>query len=321
MENYVGKICPFCKTEITEADAVKVCPACGIPHHEGCWEENHGCTTFGCSEQHYEAQHTNPTDVCTNCGTPLGDGQAFCPKCGTPKAAAPKKNVCEKCGNELQDGQEFCPKCGYKAGVAVDNNVNAAINQFNAGVEKKKKKSKVLPIVIAAVLAVAVGVGVFVSNTLSAKKAEEAKKEYIENVEEFLSLSYTAGSNLEDIADTIQEYWYDNIWNDKWGDDINDAILYAMIAMSDEIDQAETYDSQMKDLYSKIKKVPAGVSEEDADDLEELCEAAKDLYNVYTDFYSLATDPTGSYNTYSESNNDTTDDFLSCYRALKNLLD
>ena len=321
MENYIGKICPFCKTEITETDAVKVCPACGIPHHEGCWNENHGCTTFGCSEQHYEAQHTNPTDVCTNCGSPLGDGQAFCPKCGTPKAAAPKKNVCGNCGAELEDGQAFCPKCGHKAGVAVDSNVNAAINQFNAGVEKKKKKSKALPIILAVVLVAAIAIGVFVSNTLSAKKAEEARDEYIENVEEFLSLSLTAGSNLEDIADTIQTYWYENIWEDKHGDDINDAILYALIDKSDEIDQAEEYDTKMKDLYSKIKKVPDGLAEEDVDDIEELCEAVKDLYNVYTDFYSLATDPSGNYNSYSDSNNDTTDEFLSCYRALENLLD
>ena len=321
MENYIGKICPFCKTEITETDTVKACPACGIPRHEGCWEENHGCTTFGCTEQHYEAQHTNSTDVCVNCGTTLGDGQTFCPTCGTPKATALKKNVCEKCGNELQDGQEFCPKCGHKADVAVDTTANAAIKQFNAGVEKKKKKSKVVPIVIAVVLAVAVAVGVFVSNAMGAKKAEAAKKEYIQNVETFLAFSLTAGSNLEDIADTIQEYWYDNIWNDMWGDDINDAILYALIAKSDEIDQAEEYDSQMKDLYAKIKKVPDGLGEEDVDDIEELCDAVKDLYNVYTDFYSLATDPSGSYNSYSDSNNDTTDEFLSCYRALENLLD
>lgn len=156
MENYVGKICPFCKTEITETDAVKVCPACGIPHHEGCWEENHGCTTFGCSEQHYEAQHTNPTDVCANCGAPLGDGQAFCPKCGTPKAAAPQKNVCGKCGNELQDGQEFCPKCGQKAGLAVAPEVNTAINQFNANVQKKGKKSVKLPIILGVIAAVVI---------------------------------------------------------------------------------------------------------------------------------------------------------------------
>ena len=100
MDEYVGKICPYCKTEIKEGEEVKVCPECGIPHHAACWEENKGCTTFGCKEQHYEEQHTNPTDVCPNCGTPLGDGQAFCPKCGTPKNA-PKKNVCGKCGAEL----------------------------------------------------------------------------------------------------------------------------------------------------------------------------------------------------------------------------
>lgn len=155
MENYVGKICPFCKTGIKETDTVKVCPACGIPHHEGCWNENHGCTTFGCSEQHYEAQHTNPTDVCANCGAPLGDGQNFCPKCGTPKAAAPKKNTCGKCGNELTDGQEFCPKCGQKAGLAVDSNVNAAINQFNTGVQQATAKKKKTPLIIA-VAAIAV---------------------------------------------------------------------------------------------------------------------------------------------------------------------
>lgn len=155
MENYIGKVCPFCKTEIKADDAVKVCPACGIPHHEGCWEENKGCTTFGCSEQHYEAQGTNPTDVCSNCGATLGDGQAFCPKCGTPKGGA-KKNVCGKCGAELQDGQEFCPKCGQKAGLTVDAGVSSAINQFNAGVAKKKTKKPLIIGIVAAVAVVAI---------------------------------------------------------------------------------------------------------------------------------------------------------------------
>ena len=320
MENYIGKICPFCKTEITAEDTVKVCPACGIPHHEGCWEENKGCTTFGCSEQHYEAQGTNPTEVCANCGATLGDGQAFCAKCGAPKGA-PKKNVCANCGTDLQEGQEFCPKCGQKAGLAVDTAVNSAISQFNAGVEKKKKKSKALPIIIAVVLVACIGIGVAVSSIMGQKKAEEAYDDYIANVEQFLSLSLDAGSNLEDIADTIQKYWYENIWEDKHGSDINDAILYAMIDKSDEITQAETYDSQMKSLYSKIKSVPDGISDEDKDEIEELCEAVKDLYNVYTDFYSLATDPSGNYNSYSDDNNETTDEFLSCYRALENLID
>ena len=152
MEDYVGKICPFCKTEITAEDEVIVCPECKIPHHKGCWEENKGCTTFGCKEQHYEAQHTNPTDVCVNCGAPIGDGQAFCPKCGSPKGGV-KKNVCSKCGAELQEGQEFCPKCGQKAGLVIDAGVNSALNQFNAGVSQANKKKKT-PIIVGVIIGV-----------------------------------------------------------------------------------------------------------------------------------------------------------------------
>lgn len=160
MENYVGKICPFCKAEINEGDAVKVCPACGIPHHEACWEENKGCTTFGCSEQHYEAQGTIPTDACLNCGTPLSDGQAFCPKCGTPKGGM-KKSICEKCGTALQEGQKFCPKCGQKVGLVVDAGVIPAMNQFDVGVQKKKKKSPIIIAIAAVAVVAAVAIIIF----------------------------------------------------------------------------------------------------------------------------------------------------------------
>lgn len=323
MNSYIGKICPFCKAEIKEGDAVKVCPTCDIPHHEGCWEENKGCTTFGCPEPQQESQqepqHTNAAYVCKNCGTPLEEGQAFCPRCGTLKVEE-KKNICSQCGTELQDGQAFCPRCGQRVGLVVDQNTNAAISRFNAGVEKKNKKSKLLPIVAGTVVVIAILVGTLVSHTLEAKKAEEAKKDYIANTKEFLELTYTAGVNLEDIADTIQEYWYENIWHDKHGYDINDAILYAMVDKSEEISQAESYDEQLQSLYSKIKSVSTEIAEEDADEIKELCDAVKELYNVYTDFYSLATDPSGSYNSYSDDNSETTDEFLSSYRALENLL-
>ena len=320
MENSIGKICPFCKTAITEADEVKVCPACGIPHHKGCWEENHGCTTFGCSEQHYEAQHTNPVDVCVNCGAPLGDGQAFCPRCGTPKAA-PQKKYCKGCGLELQEAQAFCPRCGQKVDIPVDPQLHSFIDQYNAGITQQQKNTKMVPIVLAIVAVVVIIIGILISNAVSAKRAEELRDEYLATAEEFLSLSLTAGSNLEDIADTVQTYWYENIWEDKHGYDINDAIYYALLAKSSEISLAESYNTRLRNLYSQLKKVPDGVSDEDKDDLEDICDAIKDLYNVYADYYTLATDPSGSYNSYSESNGDLTDEFLSSFRALDNLLD
>ncbi|GHU60377.1 hypothetical protein AGMMS49975_29350 [Clostridia bacterium] len=47
MNEYIGKTCPYCKTEITSNDDFKVCPSCNMPHHQSCWDENNGCTTFG----------------------------------------------------------------------------------------------------------------------------------------------------------------------------------------------------------------------------------------------------------------------------------
>ncbi len=196
MEDYIGKICPFCKTEIKEGDSVKVCPSCGIPHHESCWEENKGCTTFGCSEQHYEAQGTNPTDVCPKCGTPLGDGQMFCPKCGTPKADTNKK-VCGKCGSELQEGQEFCPKCGQKVGLAVDANVSSAISQFNAEINKanESKKKKPIKIIIVAVIALAV----IVAGAVVAPKLFKSTSDYLAMGDYEKAYSVAKGDEKEDV--------------------------------------------------------------------------------------------------------------------------
>lgn len=43
-------VCPYCRGAI-EADEARVvlCPGCGAPHHADCFEENGGCTVFGCS--------------------------------------------------------------------------------------------------------------------------------------------------------------------------------------------------------------------------------------------------------------------------------
>lgn len=156
MNAYAGKICPYCKMEIKEDDEVKVCPECGIPHHAACWEENGGCTTSGCGEQYQEEQHQEeqpapPADVCANCGAPLEEEQAFCPKCGTPKSVL-KQNVCGRCGAELQDGQAFCPKCGQKVGFAVDDGAQ------NTNTKKKKMTLVIAAAAVAAVIIILIAV-------------------------------------------------------------------------------------------------------------------------------------------------------------------
>jgi hypothetical protein len=41
--------CPYCRDEI-EAGAEYFCPSCHTPHHQKCWEENGGCTVWGCAQ-------------------------------------------------------------------------------------------------------------------------------------------------------------------------------------------------------------------------------------------------------------------------------
>ena len=313
MENYIGKICPFCKTEITEADAVKVCPACDIPHHEGCWNENHGCTTFGCSQQNSvtqqvtpEPQPTAPTSICSNCGAPLGDGQAFCPQCGTPKAAAPKPNLCRNCGAPLGDGQAFCPSCGYRAAAVVDTSSNSAIDQFNNSINQQKKKSKSLPIVIAAVLGIVVLIGI-VGGTLSKEKqAEDDRKQtqaavddYLEDAEAFYTAILASGSTMEDIGNEMKTSWsaYVNskYYNGKRYYSVDSAIAAAQLYVYSDITAVKNANSNIETLYKQLLTVPDTSNQQ----LQEIKDTVKETYQAYQDMYDCVISPSGNYNSWT----------------------
>ncbi len=115
MENYIGKMCPYCKTEIRAGDEVQVCPKCGIAHHKSCWDENLGCTTFGCAGNHGQSKASILT--CENCGAVMENTQKFCPKCGRPQmrrtqpTAEPTQKNCPSCGTPNDAANKFCFRC------------------------------------------------------------------------------------------------------------------------------------------------------------------------------------------------------------------
>jgi TM2 domain/Prokaryotic RING finger family 1 len=41
--------CPYCRMAFNQEGPAKIyCTGCGMPHHEDCYQENGGCTVFGC---------------------------------------------------------------------------------------------------------------------------------------------------------------------------------------------------------------------------------------------------------------------------------
>ena len=41
-------LCPYCQGPISDSEETIVCSGCETPHHRDCYEENKGCTVFGC---------------------------------------------------------------------------------------------------------------------------------------------------------------------------------------------------------------------------------------------------------------------------------
>lgn len=44
-----AEVCPYCRAPIVPEEPQVVCSGCGTRHHQDCYEENCGCTIFGCS--------------------------------------------------------------------------------------------------------------------------------------------------------------------------------------------------------------------------------------------------------------------------------
>jgi RING finger family protein/TM2 domain-containing protein len=42
-------LCPYCQGPIIDSEESIVCSGCETPHHKDCYEENNGCTVFGCT--------------------------------------------------------------------------------------------------------------------------------------------------------------------------------------------------------------------------------------------------------------------------------
>ncbi len=303
MNEAIGKICPYCKTEIKEEDAVKFCARCGIPHHEGCWEENKGCTTFGCSEQHYEPQGTNPTSVCESCGVALGDGQVFCPKCGKSKNEQ-KAKVCAGCGTVLQDNQQFCPKCGQRYEAVIEPAVNTAINQFNANLEQQKKKTKTRPAIIAAVLVIVAIIGIIAGSIISENNRQKAIEEYKATAASFSSTVLSSGSEMEDIGNAIQSAWrsyvyssYGTYYNGTYIYSVDSAVAAAQKEQASKISSVESRDSQIRSMYSTLCDIP----DEDDPELQRIRNAVDEVYNAYVEMYDVVIDVSGNYNTYTSA--------------------
>jgi flagellar basal body-associated protein FliL len=111
------------------------------------------------------------TQSCSNCGSPLTAGAAFCRSCGT-KVEQP--NACRSCGTANAAGATFCANCGNALQAQVAQRTYAP-GQAHFGTASRNKW--VLPGVGGVIAAVViVGVVLMMGGSDSAKKKDEPAK-------------------------------------------------------------------------------------------------------------------------------------------------
>ena len=105
--DYIGKICPYCKSPFKEGEDIVICSVCEMPHHKDCWVDNQGCTTFGCSGTIKSPSDASPDDMSFE--IELYDEGA-----PTEKESASTANYryCTKCGAQNFSSSVFCCQCG-----------------------------------------------------------------------------------------------------------------------------------------------------------------------------------------------------------------
>jgi hypothetical protein len=95
--------CPYCQTNIKETADKIVCPSCHTPHHKECWEENKGCTTYGCEN------NPNTKSKSIDVGNQTVENLQ---KMLVQEKLDVKTIECPNCKKLIEEGSLYCKYCG-----------------------------------------------------------------------------------------------------------------------------------------------------------------------------------------------------------------
>jgi ketosteroid isomerase-like protein len=131
-----NKTCPYCQSKIkTGADFI-VCSHCGTPHHQECWDENGGCTTYGCRNNPATENKVNFVNEAEDIGNMSLDSV----RASLRQNAEVKTIECSNCKSQIDESSVFCRHCGYnlKEGK-LPGETNEAKNEFDSEFKKRYK--------------------------------------------------------------------------------------------------------------------------------------------------------------------------------------
>lgn len=242
---------------------------------------------------------------CPNCGNVTGS--AFCGECGTDLREVPEADIVRDQTNVDASAEPIDPVV-VDAKVEDINNESTVQHEVGAtseksgtqDINKKTGKTKLGIIGLMAVAAIAIFlVLVFVVGGNASKK--EDYKVTLHTM--WFQMSADAAAT-EEACNLITSVWHDAIFENT-----NEADTKKYVAGASDFDEALGNLFADEEFQKKIENIESGQDAVDKmmdelkdppEDYKDLYKEAVDLYTDYSEFNELATNPSGSYNSYSE---------------------
>lgn len=264
--------------------------------------------------------------TCPNCGEQVSDKAKKCVHCKTILIQEEKKR-CAECGAELEEGTTECPNCGCPVEEINALDTQEKPQKVEVTGVKVTKRVKVIVGILVALLLVG-GATIFGVNQYQKKKAAEEYaqrvEEYADNLELATYSMLSGASDAETCGNLIKQVWYNAIYEEKddetdkytrpngyFVSDFNDALgnLFLDTSFQSKISSIEENQKTVASLMKELKNPP--------EEYKDAYEAISELYDAYISLTNLATDPSGSLQTFSTNFNDADTETLNCYNAMK----
>ena len=264
--------------------------------------------------------------ICPNCGEQVSDKAKKCVHCKAVLIPEEKKK-CAECGVELEDGAAECPNCGYPVEEMNASDAQEKPQKVEVtGVKVTKKVKVIIGLVVA--LLIFGGAAIFGVTQYQKKKAAEEYEQRVETYANNLELAtysmLTGASEAETCGNLIKQVWYNAIYEkrddttDKYTrpkgyfvSDFNDALgnLFSDTSFQSKISSIEENQKTVSSLMKELKNP--------LEEYKDAYEAISKLYDAYLSLTNLATDPSGSLQTFSSNFNSADTETLNCYKAME----
>ncbi len=289
---------------------------------------------------------------CPRCGKQISDKSIQCIHCGEPivRVEEDENNRCLECGQILSETDDICPSCGCPVQKEKNDNVEEKPQMVEVTSVHLKKKTKNLLIIVFLIIA-AIIAGVLIKKSIderntqiATEKAEEEARikhvndynRYIDTLKSVQMLMILNGASAEKMCNLTIQVWRACIYHEpssetnkyalkekeykRFGDndseptsayyyrDFNEGLSLLLKDKKETIDSIDSGLDDVKKIMADLKEVPEG--------LEECYTNFKNTYDAYKDLCNLATNPTGSYQTYNDAEQDAVARFLDYYEDL-----